>query len=79
MNASADEHVPPQSKAGHRNDKKIISSASEEIMKVAAAEEAKKNSYDFEDNLHFQELMMDHDADASMSHFNFFVDKYEDD
>ena len=40
-------------KPGNRNDKKILSSASEEIVKVAVAEEAKKNSYlgDFEDGL----------------------------
>jgi hypothetical protein len=83
MNASAEiiDHVPVV-KPGHRNDKKIISSASEEIMKVAAAggEEAKRTSQylgDIDENYH--ELMLDHDQDTSISYFNFFVDKYEDD
>ena len=60
MNSSAeipDHSGPPgiQKAGAQRNDKKILSSASEEIMKLAVAEEAKKHSYlaDYDDNLHF--------------------------
>lgn len=58
LNSSAEipDHAGPPGghKSGiNRNDKKIASSASEEIMKVAVAEEAKKHSYlaDFDDGI----------------------------
>ena len=44
-----------QHKPSNRNDKKVLSSASEEILR----EEAKKNSYiaDLDDALQYQEIM----------------------
>jgi hypothetical protein len=86
LNSSAEipDHAGPPGghKSGiNRNDKKIASSASEEIMKVAVAEEAKKHSYlaDFDDGIQFQDLMEHEGIDPSgISHFNFFVDKYAD-
>jgi|LauGreDrversion4_2_1035121.scaffolds.fasta_scaffold515485_1 hypothetical protein len=65
--------APP--KAGARNEKKVMSSASEEILR---GEEVKKNSYlaEFDDALQYQEIMEQEGGEAS--HFNFFVDKYAD-
>lgn len=62
-------------KSGIRNEKKVLSSASEEILR---GEEAKKNSYlaDLDDALQYQEIMEQEGGEAS--HFNFFVDKYLD-
>ena len=50
-------------------------------MKLAVAEEAKKQSYlaAYDDGVQFQDLMEHEGIDPnSISHFNFFVDKYAD-
>jgi hypothetical protein len=56
LNSSSEipDHSGPPGAHKHganRNEKKILSSASEEVMKIAVAEEAKKHSYlaDFDD------------------------------
>jgi hypothetical protein len=55
LNASAEINEPAHTKQAHNNDKKVLSSTSEEIHR----EEAKKNSYiaDLDDALQYQEIM----------------------